>query len=1053
MSFMYKDFDLNDDETPKPWAPRETLALVDIINTLVGDTLTGLKEAGGHKHNKLYSSVGVAGVEIGAAGDTKILNLTVAGVVTNLATGALETVQQIPIGYGGTNSGTALNNDRVIVSSGGAIVESVQITVAELGLLDGMTSVVLGTANNDKLVSQGYVDDAVGGGWWTRDSGNGYIHPTNVNDILGIGTVEPFQNIGTTSGDIDANKLGAHIKSVNDQSSILVIEGWQIPGGSGDEEAAAIILADNDGDADDKMIAFQVGGGIAKFSSLLDDQATEDYLQKNVDDILVIDLGTGHIGIKAPPGDWHSKVQNVIQFDSTVTDCDAAIYQMFNEFGMVNNIIYDATDDQWEWLTTGPFAHKISILASGINLQAYQSTHSAGDVVAWSESNYFTVDTGSSIGTVVNFFQKDYDFSVHADGIINAFHVDGATGNWGWRNIPNADWQTTGTTYHVIQFPDYVSGEDIYTAAQYHVNTEYGFVQNAYYSETDSRWNSTIDGGGGKSVLRHRSLANSWQWEVALAPTNAGDEVDWDSIANRIYFSTLKGQGIVFNFNQLDFNFIIASIADFNSFVVDGASGNIGIRTVPNSDWISNFRVIEFEKSGGAYGGALYEAGSQFGLVSNAFYSQADSRWNYKTTGNYALRFEEKASSVNFAAIMGGTAGDEVPWVNANTFIVDAALGTIANFTSKDHNFTVRALGISKAFYVDGAKGNIGIHYEPGDWHSDWVSLSIGDPGANPFKSSLYQSKIGMECGLVNYAGIYDATDDRWEATVDGTVPGKMILGAQSWGWYISEATVDTGDPIVWEEVIRCQQGLFLNYANGATHERLSNDTSGMNLSLTHVRHVGGLFSGAELAGVANDDIFTIYGTSRNDAGTPEVIHYGEFTCKINSPTDGAESGSYAISLFDDGASEEQMRLEKSDMYLFNDRDDATGYEIFIRKSRDGGDISTGNDDIGAIIWEGRQSSSWVEFAKILVADAPASSSVMIISLDSVDILSMSSSTINILQETHFGAGEEIHIDGGTGDIFCQRDAIKVGEDEHNSSDMFLRCDGTTGKIYGEAPQ
>jgi len=67
----------------------------------------------------------------------------------------------IPIADGGTNSSAALNNDRVMISSGGAIVESADITTTELGLLNGIASVSTGASDNDKFVTQGYVDDAI----------------------------------------------------------------------------------------------------------------------------------------------------------------------------------------------------------------------------------------------------------------------------------------------------------------------------------------------------------------------------------------------------------------------------------------------------------------------------------------------------------------------------------------------------------------------------------------------------------------------------------------------------------------------------------------------------------------------------------------------------------------------------------------------------------------------------------------------------------------------------------------------------------------------------
>lgn len=68
----------------------------------------------------------------------------------------------LKVSAGGTNSATALNNDFVMVSNAGAIKESATISVAELALLNGIASVSTGTGDNDKFVTQGYVDDNAG---------------------------------------------------------------------------------------------------------------------------------------------------------------------------------------------------------------------------------------------------------------------------------------------------------------------------------------------------------------------------------------------------------------------------------------------------------------------------------------------------------------------------------------------------------------------------------------------------------------------------------------------------------------------------------------------------------------------------------------------------------------------------------------------------------------------------------------------------------------------------------------------------------------------------
>ena len=160
MSLIYKDFDINDPATPKPWAPREVQAWKDLIDTVVMDAIVQTKQTGGHKHNKLYSPSAVAGVEVLEGGIVQMAVLDSEGIVLNDASGNLSTIDKLPIAKGGTNSDTALNNDRVMVSVGGAIVESAILT-SELDLLNDMVGFATGAANNDKFATQGYVDDNV----------------------------------------------------------------------------------------------------------------------------------------------------------------------------------------------------------------------------------------------------------------------------------------------------------------------------------------------------------------------------------------------------------------------------------------------------------------------------------------------------------------------------------------------------------------------------------------------------------------------------------------------------------------------------------------------------------------------------------------------------------------------------------------------------------------------------------------------------------------------------------------------------------------------------
>ncbi len=107
---------------------------------------------------------------------------SVSGVLSggNSVTLTSEVTGILPIANGGTNSSTALNNNFVMVSSGGSIVESSTITTTELGLLNGIASVSTGTGDNDKFVTQGYVDDAVG----SYDTWDEIMHNGNTFTVL-----------------------------------------------------------------------------------------------------------------------------------------------------------------------------------------------------------------------------------------------------------------------------------------------------------------------------------------------------------------------------------------------------------------------------------------------------------------------------------------------------------------------------------------------------------------------------------------------------------------------------------------------------------------------------------------------------------------------------------------------------------------------------------------------------------------------------------------------------------------------------------------------------
>lgn len=111
-------------------------------------------------------------------GTARITSLNAAAPVRSSATGLLsngtivlsaasDVSGILPIGNGGTNSGTALNNNRIMVSSGGAIVEAAALTNGQL--LIGSTGAAPVAANLSQGATQG-VTIANGAGSITLDT-------------------------------------------------------------------------------------------------------------------------------------------------------------------------------------------------------------------------------------------------------------------------------------------------------------------------------------------------------------------------------------------------------------------------------------------------------------------------------------------------------------------------------------------------------------------------------------------------------------------------------------------------------------------------------------------------------------------------------------------------------------------------------------------------------------------------------------------------------------------------------------------------------------------
>lgn len=132
------------------------------------------------------------------------------GVTSNIQTQLNSkegTITVLPISKGGTNSSTSLNNNRVMVSSGSAIVEAAAITAnralassasgipvassvtdTELGRLSGITSSAVGVSDSQTLLNKQISSTAAITGALTLPAGTEAERPTPVEGMVRLNT-------------------------------------------------------------------------------------------------------------------------------------------------------------------------------------------------------------------------------------------------------------------------------------------------------------------------------------------------------------------------------------------------------------------------------------------------------------------------------------------------------------------------------------------------------------------------------------------------------------------------------------------------------------------------------------------------------------------------------------------------------------------------------------------------------------------------------------------------------------------------------------------------
>lgn len=187
-----------------------------------------------HESNKIYLALTdhTSGTFATDLGNNEWVELSAIDFTNNPVTGVLA------IANGGTNSSTALVDDRVMISSTGAIVHSPTIDTTELGYLDGVTSSIQ-TQLDAKLDDFVSVND----NRLTRTDVNGQAIQESLVSVDDAGVMS-----GATQLDVDNLRLDGNTVSSTDTNGAVNI----IPNGSGDVnvEADSLIFSQNGSSVD-----------------------------------------------------------------------------------------------------------------------------------------------------------------------------------------------------------------------------------------------------------------------------------------------------------------------------------------------------------------------------------------------------------------------------------------------------------------------------------------------------------------------------------------------------------------------------------------------------------------------------------------------------------------------------------------------------------------------------------------------------------------------------------------------------------------------------------
>jgi len=185
---------------------------------------------------------------------------------------------------------------------------------------------------------------------------------------------------------------------------------------------------------------------------------------------------------------------------------------------------------------------------------------------------------------VINEPGADVNFRVESDTHENALYMDGQYGNWGFHTATLQNWDVDN--YHSVKL-----GDNAFSPTWFSGNDQSGMTWNAYYDETNTRW-EYISADEATLLFCDNRFFRIYS---AAAGAAANDPITW------IDCIRVENAAVVINDGQVDLDFRVETDNEAYTLFIEGSTDNIGMGTANPLDDLTGTAAFNIANAHGLH--------------------------------------------------------------------------------------------------------------------------------------------------------------------------------------------------------------------------------------------------------------------------------------------------------------------------------------------------------------------------------------------------------------------------------------------------------------------